>query len=77
MSDLNYIIARQILSRMESLMADKKEEKETAVEEETGSRPDAVYYYCPHCKASHDADNVHVEEGEVRCPICGEVYKED
>ncbi len=38
--------------------------------------PDAVYYFCPHCRESHEPDEEDKNRGEIRCPICGEVYEE-
>lgn len=54
-----------------------EEDKDPGFEsEEDEDMPDAVYYYCPHCKMSHDMPGEGVKPGEAVCPICGEVYEE-
>ena len=57
--------------RNKSNMPDKR-----PVIKKNQNRQDAVYYYCPHCKESHDPSNEGETPGEVKCPVCGEIYEE-
>lgn len=54
----------------------KEKKKERGSKQQMDVTSDGVYYYCPHCRESHDPTGEADEKGEVKCPLCGEIYPE-
>lgn len=52
----------------------RKKPDKKSVREEDKNNTGAVYYYCPHCRESHDRVKKGEKPGEAVCPVCGEVY---